>query len=144
MALSELKLNSRLVTYLRRCEQQGTEGSAEVSIDPPACRNYRLWSIEYRLSEADIQVITTEFMAGTPKGAGRVRRRYAPPLLAGNWIVVPRQPGKQSSYRRVGARTGGGNARCSGSNRVLLRSSRWLTPSKITCQPGSSRENAIW
>lgn len=68
VALSELKLNSALVTYLRRCEHGRTRDTADDLGDTPNTQ-YRPWSIERRLSEGAIQTIISEFMAGTSKHA---------------------------------------------------------------------------
>lgn len=67
VALSELRLNSRLVTYLRRCEASSIEADARVEIASPLGRQRQPWAIERRLSKADIQTIIAEFLAGTPK-----------------------------------------------------------------------------
>lgn len=72
VALSELKLNSRLVTYLRQCEQDGVKCPVG-PIDTPVAPQYRPWSIDRRLDEATIQTIISEFMAGTPKHMLAVR-----------------------------------------------------------------------
>lgn len=66
VALSDLKLNSRLVTYLRRCEQEGVEESVG-SVRSSDTQQYLPWPIERRLSETDIQTIISDFMTGTPK-----------------------------------------------------------------------------
>lgn len=78
MALSDLKLNSRLVTYLRRCEQ-GVENYAANSTDSLTSQQYQPWAIERKLSEADIQTIITDFMAGTPKHV--LAARYSVSLI---------------------------------------------------------------
>lgn len=67
VALSELKLNSSLVTYLRRCEESEPGRSASEAVESPSGLSYRPWSIERRLSEADVQTIITDFLAGTPQ-----------------------------------------------------------------------------
>ena len=76
MALSELKLNSRLVTYLRRCEAGGVGVDAHAEIASPLSQQYQPWAIERRLSPADIQTIITEFLAGTPKDELQLARLY--------------------------------------------------------------------
>jgi hypothetical protein len=75
VALSELKLNSRLVTYLRRCEEDSAEGDVPAEVLSPLSHQYQPWAIERRLSGADIQTIITEFLAGTPKH--ELARRYS-------------------------------------------------------------------
>lgn len=67
VALSELKLNSQLVTYLRRCGEGAVEAAVRAEIEPPTGRQYQPWAIERRLGESDVQTIISEFMAGTPK-----------------------------------------------------------------------------
>ena len=75
VALSELRLNSRLVTYLRQCEAGSAEVDARVEIASPLGRQYQPWAIERRLSKAEIQTIIAEFLAGTPKH--ELARRYS-------------------------------------------------------------------
>lgn len=90
MALSDLKLNSRLVTYLRRCELEGVTG-ADGPTDTPVAPQYRPWSLERRLSETAIQAIIAEFMAGTPKH-----------VLAARYLIS--LSGLKSLLRRRGVR----------------------------------------
>jgi hypothetical protein len=73
VALSDLKLNSRLVTYLRRCEAGSVEANVRTEMEPSIDRQYQPWAIERRLSESDVQTIISEFMAGTPKHVLAVR-----------------------------------------------------------------------
>lgn len=66
VALSELRLNSSLVSYLRRYED------AHASADTlPASKatpqQYQPWSLDRRFSESDIQTIIAEFLSGTPR-----------------------------------------------------------------------------
>jgi hypothetical protein len=75
VALSELKLNSQLVTYLRRCEAGSVEIGARVEVASPFGRQHQPWAIERRLSKADIQAIIAEFLSGTPKH--ELARRYS-------------------------------------------------------------------
>jgi hypothetical protein len=64
VALSELRLNSSLVRYLRQYE--GVDASAD-TLPASESQQYQPWSLERRFSEADIQTIITEFLSGTPK-----------------------------------------------------------------------------
>jgi hypothetical protein len=74
VALSELRLNSSLVRYLRQYE--GVSASADTAPASEAMSQpYQPWSIERRLSEADIQTIIAEFLSGTPKH--ELARRYS-------------------------------------------------------------------
>jgi hypothetical protein len=74
VALSELRLNSSLVRYLRQYE--GVSTSADTAPTSEASsQQYQPWSIERRLSEADIQTIISEFLSGTPKH--ELARRYS-------------------------------------------------------------------
>jgi len=75
VALSELKLNSRLVTYLRRCEAGSAEAEIRAEVASPLGRRYQPWAIERRLSKADVQTIIAEFLSGTPKH--ELARRYS-------------------------------------------------------------------
>jgi hypothetical protein len=75
VALSELRLNSSLVTYLRRCEEGRVGADVHAEIGPPLGRQYRPWSLDRRFSEADIQTIIAEFLSGTPKH--ELARRYS-------------------------------------------------------------------
>ena len=75
VALSELKLNSQLVTYLRQCEDGSIEAEVRAEVAPPLGRQYRPWSLDRRLSETDIQMIIAEFLSGTPKH--ELARRYS-------------------------------------------------------------------
>jgi hypothetical protein len=75
VALSELKLNSQLVTYLRRCEAGSVEAEVRAEVPSPLGRQHQPWAIERRLSKADIQTIIAEFLAGTPKH--ELARRYS-------------------------------------------------------------------
>lgn len=70
VALSELRLNSSLVSYLRQYE--GLDTSATLAA---TSQQYQPWSLDRRLSEADIQTIISEFLSGTPKP--ELARRYS-------------------------------------------------------------------
>jgi hypothetical protein len=94
VALSELKLNKGLVTYLRRCEESNAEADIRAEVTSPLGRPYQPWAIERRLSQADIQTIITEFLAGTPKH--ELARRYSVSLS-----------GLKNLLRRHGIRRGG-------------------------------------
>jgi hypothetical protein len=72
VALSELRLNSSLVRYLRQYE--GVDASAD-TLPASESQRYQPWSLDRRLSEADIQTITAEFLSGTPKH--ELARRYS-------------------------------------------------------------------
>ena len=74
MALSELRLNSSLVRYLRQYESVDAATST-LPASEETSHQYQPWSIERRLSEADIQTIITEFLSGTPKH--ELARRYS-------------------------------------------------------------------
>jgi hypothetical protein len=93
VALYELKLNKGLVTYLRRCEQEDVEALS----DPPGDRLCRPWAVKRKLSEADIQTIVAEFLAGTPRH-----------VLAARYSV--RLGGLKSLLRRRGRYDDGGGA----------------------------------
>ncbi len=74
VALSELRLNSSLVSYLRQYE--GVDTSASGLPEPEATsQQYQPWSLDHRFSEADIQTIIREFLSGTPKH--ELARRYS-------------------------------------------------------------------
>jgi hypothetical protein len=75
VALSELKLNSQLVTYLRRCEAGSVEADVGAEATSLLGRQHQPWAIERRLSKADIQTIVAEFLAGIPKH--ELARRYS-------------------------------------------------------------------
>jgi hypothetical protein len=79
VALSELRLNSSLVSYLRRYE--GADVSAGMLATPEATSpQYQPWSLDRRLSESDVQTIIADFLSGTPKH--ELARRY-PASLSG-------------------------------------------------------------
>lgn len=87
VALSELRLNSSLVRYLRQYE--GVDAAASALPAPEASsQQYQPWSIERRLSEADIQTIIAEFLSGTPKH--ELARRYSV-SLSGIKILLRRR-----------------------------------------------------
>jgi len=66
VALSELRLNSSLVRYLRQYE--GVDASADtVPASEATPQQYQPWSLDRRFSEADIQTIISEFLSGTSK-----------------------------------------------------------------------------
>jgi hypothetical protein len=66
MALSDLRLNSSLVRYLRQYE--GVDTSADMlPATETSPQQYQPWSLDRRFSEADIQTIISEFLSGTPK-----------------------------------------------------------------------------
>jgi uncharacterized protein YjcR len=74
VALSELRLNSSLVRYLRQYE--GIDPSTDMEAASEATsQQYQPWSLERRLSESDIQTIITEFLSGMPKH--ELARRYS-------------------------------------------------------------------
>jgi hypothetical protein len=74
VALSELRLNSSLVSYLRKYE--GVDVAADTtSASETTPQQYQPWSLDRRFSEADIQTIITEFLSGTPKH--ELARRYS-------------------------------------------------------------------
>jgi hypothetical protein len=75
VALSELRLNSRLVTYLRRCEEGSVEADVRAEIVSPPGRQHQPWSLDRRLSATDIQTIIAEFLSGTPKH--ELARKYS-------------------------------------------------------------------
>lgn len=72
MALSELRLNSSLVRYLRQYE--GMDASMLPTAEATS-QQYRPHAIDRRLSETDIQTIIAEFLSGTPKH--ELARRYS-------------------------------------------------------------------
>jgi hypothetical protein len=74
VALSELRLNSSLVNYLRQYEGLDTSASA-VPVPETTPQQYQPWSLDRRFSEADIQTIISEFLSGTPKH--ELARRYS-------------------------------------------------------------------
>jgi hypothetical protein len=74
VALSELRLNSSLVSYLRRYEGVDTSASGLPASDATS-QQYQPWSLDHRFSEADIQTIICEFLSGTPKH--ELARRYS-------------------------------------------------------------------
>jgi hypothetical protein len=79
VALSELRLNSSLVRYLRQYEGVSTSADT-VPASEATSQQYQPWSIERRLSETDIQTIIAEFLSGTPKH--ELARRYSVGLTA--------------------------------------------------------------
>jgi hypothetical protein len=74
VALSELRLNSALVSYLRRHEGVSTSADT-VTASEATSQQYQPWSLDRRFSEADIQTIIAEFLSGTPKH--ELARRYS-------------------------------------------------------------------
>jgi hypothetical protein len=74
VALSELRLNSSLVTYLRQYEGVSTSADT-VPAYGATPQQYQPWSLDRRFSETDIQTIITEFLSGTPKH--ELARRYS-------------------------------------------------------------------
>jgi hypothetical protein len=72
VALSELRLNSALVNYLRRYDKH-----AEPPTGGSTPQQYQPWSLDRRFSEADIQIIVAEFLSGTPKHELRSVRDFA-------------------------------------------------------------------
>jgi Mor family transcriptional regulator len=74
VALSELRLNSSLVRYLRQYEGVDASASA-LSASEATSQQYQPWSLDRRFSEADIQTIISEFLSGTPKH--ELARRYS-------------------------------------------------------------------
>lgn len=74
MALSELRLNSSLVAYLRQYEGQDTPAST-LPASEATLQRYRPYSLDRRFSEADIQTIIAAFLSGTPKH--ELARRYS-------------------------------------------------------------------
>ncbi|MGH3409755.1 MAG: hypothetical protein ACRDRJ_45780 [Streptosporangiaceae bacterium] len=74
MALSELRLNSSLVSYL--CRYEGVDVSTDtLSASEATPQQYQQWSLDRRLSESDIQTIIADFLSGTPKH--ELARRYS-------------------------------------------------------------------
>jgi hypothetical protein len=67
VALSGLKLNLALLTYLRRWQERVQRGEPLPPPELPVQRPYRPWRVRDRLSDEDMQAIITEFCAGTPK-----------------------------------------------------------------------------
>jgi hypothetical protein len=74
VALSELRLNSSLVRYLRQYEGVDAAASA-LPASEATSQQYQPWSLDRRLTEADIQTIIAEFLSGTPKH--ELARRYS-------------------------------------------------------------------
>lgn len=95
VALSELRLNSSLVSYLRRCEKGSVGADVRAEIGSPLGRQYQPWSLDRRFSESDIQTIIADFLSGTPKH--ELARRYSVSLS-----------GIKNLLRRRGIRRDGG------------------------------------
>jgi hypothetical protein len=73
VALSDLRLNKSLVRYLQQYDSvTPTTGTPPVSESTPP---YQPWSLDRRLSEADIKTIIADFLSGTAKH--ELARRYS-------------------------------------------------------------------
>jgi hypothetical protein len=67
VALSGLKLNLALLTYLRRSQERVQRGEPLPAPELLVQRPYRPWRLRDKLSEQDVQAIIREFSAGTSK-----------------------------------------------------------------------------
>lgn len=78
MALSDLRLNKSLVRYLQQYD--GITPAPDTSSTSEPTQQYQPWSLDRRLSEADINTIIAEFLSGTSKQ--ELARRHSVSLSA--------------------------------------------------------------
>jgi hypothetical protein len=67
VALSGLKLNLALLTYLRRWQERIQQGDTLPAPELPAQRPYRTWRVRDKLSDEDVHALIKAFSLGTPK-----------------------------------------------------------------------------
>jgi hypothetical protein len=67
VALSGLKLNLSVLTYLRRWQERVQRGEPLPAPELPLQRPYRTWRVRDKLSDEDVQALIKEFSSGTPK-----------------------------------------------------------------------------